>query len=464
MENKTGVFKGSMCYIILLLIILLCGCQPTPDEGFTNNKNIDNIVSDNSPSIELNNSEESITPNGKITERKDYGSNQLNIDAQIYIPQIINAPQIRVGLKNYKDGNAMKEFVESIYPDVRIYKNDGFRTSDVISSEIVDVKRLIAIAKENPIVKNEDGITVIYDLEILQESLLALEEEYRQTKNYTLPPPSYEFQNDNGIQYSSFKYVFSDGSYKNLIIQNSEQGNLFSLETDNTIIDQQERYLTINEVENDVDFKSAKELADTMVKKMGGDNMILNAACYGTVADQQTQIKNAAQCLYYVPEYNDIPLTYVANHLGTSALNVDGNDVYMNLIGPEYIRVCVYNNQVESLFWKDPLEVLNVEVEECNLLPWSNIEDLFYNQMGRIFNDSGHYSDSIININRIEFGLTKVLIQSEGNAYRLIPTWNFFGTIVKKEGQVDVPLDIQEICILTIDAVNGNYIDRGLMY
>jgi len=238
------------------------------------------------------------------------------------------------------------------------------------------------------------------------------------------------------------------------------------MEADNTIIDQDNLYLSADEAAKNIDFASAKESADTMIKKMGVDNMTLNAACYGTVVDnRQIEIKYAAYCFYFVPEYYGIPLTYAPHYIGTSAFNVDGNDdVYMNLIVPEYIRICVYNGQIDSVLWSNPLEVLNVEIEDCDLLPWISIEDFFDTQASRIFNDDGAYTNSIINVNRIEFGLTKVLIQNEGNSYRLIPTWSFFGTIIKKDTQEDALSDVQEICVVTINAVNGNSIDRGLMY
>jgi len=64
------------------------------------------------------------------------------------------------------DGDTLKGFIESIYPDAKTYHDDGVRTPDEISSEIVYVKQLLSIAKENPVVKSENGIIVTYDLSL----------------------------------------------------------------------------------------------------------------------------------------------------------------------------------------------------------------------------------------------------------------------------------------------------------
>lgn len=171
MNNQARLLKRIILIIIPLLVsISFCACQPTPDQSTVNNKNnpssIDTANSISGNSEELNTPEESLSLNDRVTAQMEYGSNTLIVDAELCVPETIKAPQIRVGLKDFMDGDTLKGFIESIYPDAKTYHDDGVRTPDEISSEIVYVKQLLSIAKENPVVKSENGIIVTYDLSL----------------------------------------------------------------------------------------------------------------------------------------------------------------------------------------------------------------------------------------------------------------------------------------------------------
>ena len=66
-----------------------------------------------------------------------------------------------------------------------------------------------------------------------------------------------------------------------------------------------------------------------------------------------------------------------------------------------------------------------------------------------------------IHINRIELGLTKLLMPNS-ESYKLIPTWSFLGY---DEGFSSQATDVgAEICFVTINALDGSIVDRGNMY
>ena len=75
--------------------------------------------------------------------------------------------------------------------------------------------------------------------------------------------------------------------------------------------------------------------------------------------------------------------------------------------------------------------------------------------------DASSDQPTIIHINRVEFGATKLLMRNSRD-YKLIPTWSFLGY-----DETELSNDITpggEICFVTINALDGSIIDRGQMY
>ena len=70
-----------------------------------------------------------------------------------------------------------------------------------------------------------------------------------------------------------------------------------------------------------------------------------------------------------------------------------------------------------------------------------------------------------VHINRVELGLTKLLMKDSQDDYKLIPTWSFLGYQTSASRPAQEGLNIGgEVCYLTINAIDGTVIDRGLMY
>lgn len=66
-----------------------------------------------------------------------------------------------------------------------------------------------------------------------------------------------------------------------------------------------------------------------------------------------------------------------------------------------------------------------------------------------------------IHINRIELGLTKLLMPNS-KSYKLIPTWSFLGYDEAATSRADDAG--AAICFITINALDGSIVDRGNMY
>ena len=195
--------------------------------------------------------------------------------------------------------------------------------------------------------------------------------------------------------------------------------------------------------------------------------------CMGSIGVDYLTLYGAYQgddvCRYiYTRQYNTAQEDYVPVYLGRSA--TDGEGVIMrDLWGPEYMQITTYEGEIYDIDWYNSSKIKEVENENVKLLPWAEVQEIFEQQIDFMLTPAmGHRKEegqriyfpnpTDITIDRIHLGLTKVLVQ-DMDEYRLIPTWNFFGTD-------NSPNDVvhYEKCYLTINAIDGSIIDRGVMY
>ena len=70
-------------------------------------------------------------------------------------------------------------------------------------------------------------------------------------------------------------------------------------------------------------------------------------------------------------------------------------------------------------------------------------------------------TQSIITIENIRFGYARVAEQNRSGSALMVPAWDFFGTISDFNG---ISLSDHGTSLITINAIDGNIIDRGLGY
>ena len=152
----------------------------------------------------------------------------------------------------------------------------------------------------------------------------------------------------------------------------------------------------------------------------------------------------------------------VNQHIGTTSTGTDGSAVFMDLWEPEYLYIEIQDGEVVKAAWKNPSDITHIDNENVQTKSWEEIKDIFIDQMEYLLSPETDSKKTEVFINRIELGLTKILMKNSTDDYKLIPTWSFSGydqdTNPESE-KVGAP-----ICFITINAIDGSVIDRGLMY
>ena len=133
--------------------------------------------------------------------------------------------------------------------------------------------------------------------------------------------------------------------------------------------------------------------------------------------------------------------------------------------GNETITLVVDSNSILQFDWDSPHAIGETMVADCTLLLFSEILDVGVKMLPLIFNEQwGHVEDmtsATIQINRIEFGMMRVIKNQSIDEGLLVPVWAFYGSRPFESasmGSKNQPKS-QPMRLLVINAIDGTVID-----
>ncbi len=477
--------KKSICLLCLLsALFILSACQPTPSDAAVTNK----AATDLKESINLSaapTETASAVPAAvatkeeeKWTYEKDYDSgNRLIVDAVMVHTDAKQLPVLSIAPKMFESGDALKTITKIFVPDATIYDQGDQLTKSQLEQSIMDVKEEI-FRIENDMIPFEGAKEPVpadrkaHEIENLQVMIDYYEEQIK-----TAP-------DDSELKEAEYKLRdVGDGSLQaNMLASNGNAaysisfvnwppdriGSAFYFESNKMVhenIGTTDQYVTSESLSGDAGYINAKERIDQCIKDMGIDYMSLSATCKG----------DNSYSFYYTRDFNGLQETYVNQHIGTSVTGVDYAAV-IYLWEPEYLWFEVQNDQIVKVTWNNPSKIISVDNENVQTKPWEQIQEIFKKQMDFIMSPTPTIGDNPSNatyffektqvyINRVELGFTKVLMKDSGDDYKLIPTWSFLGYEISKAHPERQGVNVGgEVCYVTINAIDGTVIDRGLMY
>ena len=108
--------------------------------------------------------------------------------------------------------------------------------------------------------------------------------------------------------------------------------------------------------------------------------------------------------------------------------------------------------------WENPPEILETLNEGVAMLTIEEMQKLAAEQLPRVIsrNTVLGTQESKITINRMCLSMMRVAQKDSNELYYYLPVWDFMG------GYGDTP--VSQISFLTLNAIDGSVIDRGLGY
>lgn len=140
--------------------------------------------------------------------------------------------------------------------------------------------------------------------------------------------------------------------------------------------------------------------------------------------------------------------------------NITENPQYAMPLQYEHFLIDVDEDGSVYVLWKHPIEITGMIADDCELLSFEQIMDIFTAICPLKYQIYESHSSTTLHINRATLGY--MCLQERGNPanYRLVPVWDFFGTR-DYHGDHD---DIHNWSYFTINAIDGTVIDRSLGY
>ena len=454
--------------IFTICAALISGCQQTP-EGSTvsgkNNDTMEEIIKAERGSAVTTIVEDS-DAHWDYTKTYREGKS-LTADADIYPTDIDSVAVISIAPNTYDSGEALEQIAQALLPNGDFRDRASEFSKEEIESIITEYKEEIFLLENKmstsgDLTKKRINDDPEEEIAMIGSEIERLESIYDSApSDADLPLASYSFSG----RYSRMMAV--DGKTRmNFDFVNWDDGSGFYMESSE-----------YSSIENDISsffitpagqvessgLRAAREAADIYVKSMGIDYMTCDLESFG----------ENTYTFYYTRAYNGLNETYANRYVGTTVSGVDGSAVVMNLWGPEYLQIRLQDGEIVKLTWENRSKLTEIDNKSVSIISLDEAKEIFLKQMEYMLTykfdetniSASNYlivEDCDIVITQVKLGYTKLLMQDSKDDYKLIPTWSFMGydTLRVDEGNIVGA----ETAYLTVNALDGTIVDRGLMY
>lgn len=518
--------------IAAMLTISLFGCQPSPESAVVVGKDNDRMVeqavsvADDAPATTPQDGELTYAAlcerygapeRWQTTVTEADGKMEISADIALSLPDTVNVPLARVTA-----GRFSQEFVYELFSylcgDTPMYIDPEVRTRAQVQADITRVQEELAKESNSEIA----GASENYLKYLYEEYESAPEDVELVPSDGTLQP--FDINNQTGASsgtcmrlhlISSFDadakmfFVMNDADYENTDVESytDKDGNiqvdlpssgstfLYSRETekvesnanDAQLQDVTEQSLNGEAVDSKLTITpaEARAVVEDFLSVLGIDDMAIDtvslmttAQNYGnirfTLPEEQEAYKDSmAQALADAEEYYSFRLlrqlgnVTAESYYGSSA-SATGGESFGRQWSYEFFEIIVDDEGILSIEWVGPLNVEKIETENANLMPFSEIGEIFTRMM-TIQNEPLAKTEWVnalkYDVATAKLCLWRIIDKNSFTEGILVPAWCFYVSVYdettnEETGEVQKsfrgPTDVPE---LIINAVDGTVID-----
>ncbi len=193
-----------------------------------------------------------------------------------------------------------------------------------------------------------------------------------------------------------------------------------------------------------------------------GEEYLTSFSFDETSESGETVVDAVGYGFHFTRMLDGIPVTYTHEAGGTLEGKDDVPWVY------EDLSLVYTKNGFASFNWRNPYEVEKTSEEYVFLLPFSEIQNVFQEMIVKKYEDFFAESDVKVEFEIDEVRLGYMRVREKGNSEeaQMVPVWDFFGKQTLRYPDMGEPY-ISEghyESWLTVNALDGTIIDRGLGY
>lgn len=514
-------------YILVLgmtAAVLVSGCQKSPDSSIVKNKDLDQMIeaAGNTENGHTNVADLAGEYDTYQTTIKDDSLHvAVEVDARVDIPQTDKMSVMRVRQKKI-DQDLLDKVKEELLQGERLYDGSALsiRTRSSIEQEIQEWKREMTsldngdYSPESVQEMREEYQRLIDDLQEEYESapaevslqdylsdglLHSVKELYERDTEDGFYSWEYELNPDGDLYYGVTDG--KNGTYSFLYVQNNEDyGNCLRFTSNkhgyvsghSVVVDSNNhlgRWKAENPVSDDdlllavskeelaeytdmpvtITAEQAKDQADALLARLGFTDFACfenGLYCELPNEEQDENGKYGYRRVYVLKYLRNIDGAFVNNE-GTSKFTDDwvGDDYVKKMWSGENIEILVNDEGIVGFYYNSPIEIVETVAEQASMRSFDDIKDIF-EQMVVVTNAQEGMTEENeqvrIKIDRVILRYARISEADNFDTGLLVPVWDFMGSITSTYGEKDYGKS--EVCVLTINAIDGTVIDRELGY
>lgn len=427
--------------ILILSLMILIACVPTPEEDAVVNKN-DGVLQQAVYATPL---PEQRYEAPKTLHMDTFGSDdyRIEVDAEVILPDTLKYPVVEIAqnplsIEQARDYMRKLTFGEPIYT----YENEVPQTRAGILQRITAIQNALTNPEEHYSHLSKEELQQA--VEELQTELEMWQEAYRNAPEEFAPT---EIDVDR-IEFDPYGQITGE------VHVPSERGRgIFITVTDSSV-----EYNNMTDWEDGVAFdfdytsdfrnlrgvtiskEEAVQKAEAFLERAGITGFAVSyvAAGYddGPYENAGYTEMQQSYVIWLTPSIYGVPTTYRNDFYDFDLMGEQealGEKQYAPLMWYEYIRMQVRDDGVEFMYWANPSRITATVNENVALLPFDEISERFKQQIQ-------YHSTPIqtelpqeikkrtVHIDRIVLGMMQVRKKNYPDVMQMIPTWTFFGT------------------------------------
>lgn len=478
MKKLISRIQWSVVAIYILMIVLaICGCQPTPSSQIVQNKGADNnsVIEDSFPQqtgnhdLETPPTYQTDTTENIIEEHwsEDFTQRDItvHIDAKIEYPQR-NSYQIYYAKSSAPSVEMVSRLASMIAPNSIMYEYDpNLWTKSRCKQQIEAIQERLNSAT---------GL----ERQELQNYLQTLYEKHEQAPDYIESvPTSLSNYTDNGQIIFKLQEDNVDIAHVAADISSGELSfNLENIMYAGTSGISRDSHIASTRPEIDALAAAIHFINDLGIEDIGG-GLISTVTSERLQENDLTDLSPLVDTYSVVlfPAYGGIPTyAFTAKSGSDSAIaSVDSDGEYLVWAEPilqQEISLCVVDNTVVSLFIRGLCGPVSLTDDNIEILSVDQIKKIIGTEIFRHFYaDEGQ--EVYICIEWMKLSMMKVAIKNSPGSFNIVPVWDIGGWFNPGNFNTDSEQGrelIQKYCFnssfLTINAIDGTIINRQLGY
>ena len=466
--------KISIVLATALLSMSFIGCQKTPDSPIVIGKDYDKMVNQ---ALLGQPTDEPIAEQIGAVDEYNYvqpltnavGNIEVHVNAKVAVSDSSKMTFAKVSRDSFSLEEITK-YVETLFDGQKTYSGETAVSKPAMLLKIEKVKAEMAETTD------EKGLL------ILEETLKKYEKElskYGESDGLVEKQIEFTINKDNYNEEKMFLVTDgSDGIFRSIKISNHDEFRKYSLVYQTSrngypdihgiynMTDERNTSFGIDDYGNPDDLepliKSEDEAvidANQLLSELGLQDFVAKDVdiVFGSINGKVQKAYRIA----YTRAMNGVSFNYTLTNeaeIGTNMAVDDGKGGKMPVWENETLTVMVANEGVVQLEFLNPLNVDEIVTEYTKMKDFDSIMDIFKKMILIHYANVPDGEMRVIEIDKIELGLMRVLEPNSMNTGVVIPVWDFYGKINGED------YEDSDKTFLTINAIDGSIIDRTVGY